>query len=427
MIRDRSSDSDSSPDQSCPFDKIKVVDFTHVLAGPACSYYLSLLGAEVIKLESINRGDAIRHRGGTDKELSGCAMSTSYLTQSAGKRSLAVDLSRQKGKEAALRLIEASDVLIENHRPSTLHSLGMDYRTLSKHHPQLVHCALTGYGQDGPKGNQPAYDVNIQAASGLMALTGTQQSGPIRTGAPIMDYSSGLAGAFAVASALFARVHSKRGSFIDLSMLEVGFNLMGSTIADYTATGNVPRARGNAANSRSPAAGNFVTQDGLISLGVNEEHHFEALCHALGRQDWLDDPRYCSRNDREVNRQTLLLELENILAKYPAAKWESILGDAGVPAARVSTLPEALQSSQVQTRKVLQRIELNHFPQRTLQVPTLPFLFNGDRPKSNLPPPRRGEHSAAILEEIGYTDTEIDQLISQGIIEQAEQNRHVNH
>ncbi len=420
MIRDMSSNSDSNPEQSRPFAKIKVVDFTHVLAGPACSYYLALLGANVIKLESINRGDAIRHRGGTDKELSHSAMSTSYLTQSAGKRSLAMDLGKQKGREAALRLIRASDVLIENHRPSTLRRLGMDYSTLSKRHPQLIHCALTGYGQDGPKANHPAYDVNIQAASGLMSLTGTRKSGPLRTGAPIMDYGAGLAGAFAVASALFARVHSKRGSFIDLSMLEVGFNLMSSTIADYTATGNVPQARGNAANSRSPTAGNFVTQDGLISLGVNEDHHFEALCHALGRQDWLDDPRYCSHNDREVNRQALLSELEAILTKYTAAKWESILGDAGVPAARVSTLPEALLSSQVQTRKILQRIELDHFPQRTLQVPTLPFLFNGDRPKSNLPPPQRGEHSSSILKEIGYTDTEIDQLISQGIVEQAE-------
>jgi CoA:oxalate CoA-transferase len=420
MILNKISNSSSDANQSYPFAKINVVDFTHVLAGPACSYYLALLGAEVVKLESIDRGDAIRHRGGTDRTLSKYAMSTSYLTQGAGKRSLALDLSQQAGREVALRLIDNSDVLIENHRPSTLRGLEMDYSTLSKRHPQLIHCALTGYGQNGPKGDHPAYDVNIQAASGLMSLTGTQESGPLRTGAPIMDYGAGLAAAFATASALFAREQSKRGTFIDLSMFEVAFNLMSSTIADYTATDNVPQARGNAANSRSPSAGNFVTKEGLISLGVNEDHHFTALCRALGRQDWLEDPRFLNRDEREVNRQAFLIELESVFVKRSASEWESILSDAGVPAARVCTLPEAVESAQVSTREALHPIELDHFPNRTLKVPTLPFLFNGDRPKPNRPPPRRGEHSVAILKEIGYADIEIDQLISQGIVEQSE-------
>ena len=410
--------SDAGP--SYPFAKIKVVDFTHVLAGPACSYYLALLGADVVKLESAQRGDAIRHRGGTSKDLAASEMSTSFLTQGAGKRSLAVNLNSEEGKDIALRLIARSDVLVENHRPSTLRRLGLDYDALLQHNPRLIHCALTGYGQTGPKGNHPAYDVNIQAASGIMTLTGTPETGPLRTGAPIMDYATGLAAAFAVASALFARAQSKRGTFIDVSMLEVAFTLMSSTITDYTATGNAPLARGNAANSRSASAGNFKAKDGLISLGVNEEHQFVALCHAIGKPDWLEDPRFSNRPERDTNRQALVDELESIFVTRRASEWEIILGDAGVPVARVSTLPEVLESSQSIAREPLHRFEIDQLPDRTIQVPTLPFVFNGQRPAPNLPPPQRGEHSVTILKETGFTESEIDRFLVEGIVEQSD-------
>lgn len=403
-----------------PFSGIQIIDFTHVLAGPACSYYLALMGAHVVKLESVHRGDGIRHRGGTAKDLAENEMSTSYLTQGAGKRSLAVDLSTQEGKDITLRLIAKSDVLVENHRPSTLKSLGLDYDTLSQNHPCLIYCAMTGYGQNGPKGDHAAYDVNIQAASGIMALTGTPETGPLRTGAPIMDYGAGLAAAFAIASALFAREQTQRGTFIDLSMLEVAFSLMSSTITDYTTTGHAPQPRGNAANSRSPAAGNFQTAEGLVSLGVNEEHQFTALCQALEKSQWLEDPRFSTQQERDTNRQALLSELETVLATRTASEWETILGDAGVPVARVNTLPEALDSSQSFFRKPLHRFKIDQFPDRDIQMPTLPFVLNGLRPTPELPPPRRGEHSIAILEEIGYNVSEIDRLTAEGTVEQAE-------
>ena len=418
MVQDISSNTKGNNDGTVPFERIKVVDFTHVLAGPACSYYLALMGAEVIKLESAHRGDGIRHRGGTAKDLAEGEMSTSYLTQGAGKRSLAIDLDSREGKEIALRLIAESDVLVENHRPETMRKLGLDYETLSKQHPRLIHCSMTGYGQTGPKGNHPAYDVNIQAASGIMALTGTPDTGPLRTGAPIMDYGTGLAAAFAVASALFTREYTKRGASIDVSMFETAFTLMSSTITDYTATGNAPKPRGNAANSRSAAAGSFQTKEGLISLGVNEEHQFKALCQALGRAEWIQDPRFANRAVRNANRQVLLDELESILMQRSASEWETVLGDAGVPAAKVATLPEALESAQAKARDPLQRFELDGFTDRIIQPPSLPFLFNGQRPSNPLPPSKRGEHSTAILQELGYTQADIDQLITQRIVEQ---------
>ena len=179
--------------KNSPLSGIRVIDFTHVLAGPACAYYLGLLGADVIKLESVTRGDTMRHRGGTDAARATAGMSTAYLTQAGAKRSIAVDLASDKGKKIVKKLLASADVLVENHRPETLKNLGLDEAFLNATNPKLIHCAMTGYGRGGPMENCAAYDVNIQAASGIMFLTGKHGDGPVRTGAPIMDYSVALA------------------------------------------------------------------------------------------------------------------------------------------------------------------------------------------------------------------------------------------
>ena len=181
---------------------IKVIDFTHVLAGPACSYYLSLLGADVIKVESVKKGDAMRYRGGTSEPGNLVGMSTSFLTQAAGKRSIALDISSPKGFAIFEKLLKKADILVENHKPTTLNKLGINSDYISKVNDKLIHCALTGYGRKGDKENAAAYDVNIQAISGIMNLTGFEGQGPIRTGAPIIDYGVALAASFAISSAL---------------------------------------------------------------------------------------------------------------------------------------------------------------------------------------------------------------------------------
>lgn len=357
--------------KSQPFDGLTVVDFTHVLAGPACAYFLSLLGADVIKVESAGRGDAIRHRGGTDESAARMGMSTSYLTQAAGKRSLAIDLENPGDLELFHRLLEHADVLVENHVPSTLRRLGLDEASLSRRHPHLIHCAMTGYGRGGPQEDTAAYDVNIQAACGLMEATGTQESGPIRTGAPVLDYATALAAAFAVSAALYERRRTGDGSFIDVSMLETGLSLMSSTVTDYLKTGNAPQRRGNLANSRSPGAGSFPCADGVMSLGVNEESHFRSLATALGRDDWLADPRFAERAQRKLHADDLGSEIEKELARKSAAEWEPVLQGAGVPCARLRTLPECLESEQVTSRGFIHRLKDG------LAVPTLPFRLNG--------------------------------------------------
>nr|WP_238941448.1 CoA transferase [Jannaschia sp. Os4] len=321
---------------------VRVVDFTHVLAGPACAYHLALLGADVIKVERPGRGDAMRHRGGTDPDRAARGRSTAFLTQSAHKRHVALDLGAEAGRAALEDLLAGADVLVENHRPSTLRRLGLDWPALHARHPRLIHCAMTGYGRGHARADAPAYDVNIQAASGLMALTGTAETGPTRVGAPVIDYATAIAAAFGVCAALVGRAGTGKGTQVDVAMMDVALALMSSTVVDYALTGNAPRPRGNAANSRSPSAGTFPTADGLLSLGVNEAAQFARLARALDRPGWLEDPRFADPAARDAHRADLSDAITTALAARSAAAWEDRLLAAGVPAARVATLPEAL-------------------------------------------------------------------------------------
>jgi len=375
---------------TAPFTGLKVVDFTHVLAGPACAYYLGLLGADVVKVES-PRGDGMRHRGGTDQALAKRGMSTAFQTQGAGKASVVIDLETDEGRTAMRALLATADVLIENHLPKTLRRLHLHEETTLTDFPTLIHCAMTGYGRGGPQENAPAYDVNIQASSGLMDITGTQQSGPIRTGAPIVDYGTALAASFAISAALYERTKTGKGSFVDVSMQETAFTMMSSTITDYLATGNTPQRRGNLANSRSPGAGSFTCKEGIISLGVNEEQHFIALARALDRESWLSDDRFADPVQRKANASTLVLALEDALASKTAHEWEPVLQNAGVPSARLRSLPDALASEQTQARSYIHQ-------DKGLSTPTLPFRLSGataHAPQRQVP--ELGEQTNSVL------------------------------
>ncbi len=373
-----------------PFAGLRVIDFTHVLAGPACAYYLGLLGAEVIKVES-PRGDGMRHRGGTDQALAECGMSTAFQTQGAGKASVVIDLESDEGQGTMQALLARADVFVENHLPKTLRRLQLHEQMTMNQYPTLIHCAMTGYGRGGPQENAPAYDVNIQASSGLMDMTGTQESGPIRTGAPIVDYGTALAASFAISAALYEREKTGKGSFVDVSMQETAFTMMSSTITDYLATGSTPQRRGNLANSRSPGAGSFPCKEGIISLGVNEEQHFVALAKALNREDWLCDNRFARRAERKANADALVLDIETALLDKTAQDWEPILQNAGVPSARLRSMPDALASQQTQARSFIHQ-------QAGLATPTLPFRLSGTpvhAPNGHVP--ELGEHTQSVL------------------------------
>ncbi|MEL7214257.1 MAG: CoA transferase [Pseudomonadota bacterium] len=394
---------------TAPLTGIRVVDWTHVLAGPACSYYLGLLGAEVIKVERPGRGDAMRHRGGTDKARAAEGISTAYLTQSAGKQSLALDLEHEAGKSVFERLLRSADVLVENHRPETLARLDLSEARTRAINPRLIHCAMTGYGRDNEMSGAPAYDVNIQAISGLMALTGTTETGPLRTGAPIIDYATGMAAAMAVMAALMQREKTGQGTFVDVSMLETAFALMSSTITDYRLTGTEPKPRGNAANSRSPSSGVFACAEGHISLGVNEEAQFRALTNALGRSEWLSDPRFANPADRSRNGAELGRAIADVLSDRSADEWEKTLMAAGVPCAKLRTLSEALELAPSKERAFTSRGPAGFCG--------LPFAMHGIADQSAAEPPQTlGSGTHDVLIALGYTHNEIQALADQGAV-----------
>ena len=377
-----------------PLEGYRVIDFTHVLAGPACAYMLGLLGADVIKVES-PRGDAMRWRGGTDDQAAKLGRSTAWLTQAAGKRSIALDLEVSFGQTVMDRLLGTADVLVENHLPHTLGPLGLS--DLDVRFPRLIHCAMTGYGRGGEMANAPAYDVNIQAASGLMTMTGTQDSGPLRAGAPVMDYGTALAGAFGICAALLHRERTGKGGLVDVSMFETGLVLMASSVTDMTATGRVPQARGNSANSRSPSAGTFPCRDGLLSLGVNEERQFTALARVLDREDWLDDPRFADRASRRAHKKELEEALLAALQSDTAAGWERRLRAAGVAAAELRGLDAAVALPHLEKRGFL------HVLPDGVRIPTVPFRINGAAHTPSFAPRDLGVDTDEILAELGMT------------------------
>ena len=396
---------------------IRVVDLTRVVAGPYCTYQLALLGAECIKIEEVGTGDPVRWSGaGSNTYFRQRGMATNFLPQNANKRSLTLNLKHDEGRRIFLRLADAADVVVENFRAGVMDKLGIGYGRLRALNPRLIFCSLTGYGQLPPKGEHTAYDGVIQAASGMMSVIGTRQTGPLKVGPPITDYAAGMAAAFAISSALFQRERDGSGQHIDVSMLDTALSLMSSYVTDYMCTGNPPGPRGNEPASRSPSAGTYDTLDGKITLGANEDHQYRRLCNALELAHLLTDPRFAEIEERRRNCDELHREFARVLLTRTAEQWEATLNAAGVPASRIRTVAEILAHPQVTGRGVLHTFPAVAGVDRDVTVLLSPFKLGHDGPQATLPPPRIGEHTDTILKELGYDTAAVERLRREGAV-----------
>ena len=396
-----------------PLENVRILDLTNVLAGPFCCHQLAHMGAEVIKVEVPGNGDLARQLG-ADQELNEQNMGVSFLAQNSGKKSITLNLKTKEGKDIFKRMVRDADVVVENFRPGVMDRLQVGYETLFKENHSLVYCAISGYGQDGPMRDLPAYDQIIQGMSGVMSITGGEDSAPLRVGYPMADTIGGMTAAFAIASALFNR-KGNEGCFLDVSMLESVISTMGWVVSNYLIAGKSPQPMGNDNFTASPS-GTFNTGDGLINIAANKQEQFESVCHVVGLQELIEDPRFIKRQDRLEYRQELKEYLEAAMSSQSAEYWRDKFNEAGVPAGKVATIEQALAEDQITSRGMIGTFANVPGIERNISIARPGIKLNGNPLATTTPPPKLGEHTDILLSEMGFSEMEIQNLKNKGVV-----------
>ena len=393
----------SSPAGIRPFEGVRILDITHVLAGPFAAYQLGLFGADVIKVEHPSDPDQSRDSG-TDDALNQKLMGTGFLTQASNKRSITLDLKTEAGREVLKKLVATADVLVENYRPGAFEALGLGYDVLSAINPRLIYASMSAFGQDGPRGQMTAYDHVIQATSGIMAMTGTEEVHPVKFGSPVIDYATGTMGAFALATALFQREKTGLGQRVDMAMLDVAVILMSSHVTGFTRNGVHPKPHGNKQHYSTSSA--YHTKDGMVMLGASNVRQQKRFWAAIGRADMAKN----SNDERDADSAREFALIAEILLTKSAAEWEDYFQSKHVPAGRVRQMHEALADPQLQSRNVVHRQETAPGMEGGYSVPLAAFKLAYGNARVDTPPPTLGQHTDAILGELGYSAAQIDAL-----------------
>ncbi|ETR77549.1 acyl-CoA transferase [Afipia sp. P52-10] len=399
-----------------PFDGVRILDFTQVLAGPYATFQFALMGADVVKVER-REGEDLRYMDMRRTPLSNALREQGLMPRwqavNAGKRSLTLDLQKPEAIAIVKQLAAEADVVAENFRPGVMDRLGIGYAALSALNPRLIYCSISAFGQTGPDRLGAGYDGKIQAMSGLMAMTGHASTGPTRAGFAVCDVIAGSTAAFAIASALYHRSQTGKGQLIDVSMLEAAIAFLSSEVADFTMTGVTPALMGNRAVSLAPTADLFATGDGYILLAVTFERQVRALMQGLGRADVLDDPRFADEIARGRNETALREIIETALAAKSAREWETILNEAGAPCASIWTLQEILGHPQIAARQAIHEVPTSNGPAR---LAGLGFKLAHGGGAIDRPAPRLGEHNDEVLAAAGYTADARDTLRKNNVI-----------
>jgi CoA:oxalate CoA-transferase len=371
-----------------PLSGVRVVDVTSQLSGPYCTWLLAALGADVIKVERPD-GDPARATGPFV-----ASESLYFSSVNRGKRSVVLDLKSDEGAAHLAALIRTSDVLIENLRPGALARLGFSTERIAELNPRLVFASISGFGQDGPLSQRPAFDVVVQAMSGLMSITGPEGGDPVRVGVSIGDIAGGLFAALEIVANLFARDRQDGPARVDISMLDCQLALMENAIARCLNTEEVPVPLGTRHPSVAPFQA-FPTSDGIIVIAVDSDATWARMCRAIGRADLVADERFAGSMQRLLNHGALEAALASHLRTRPSTAWLEALTTADVPCGPLSSLPEALASGQVEARRML--VDVEGRDGQPLRFVAAPF---GRRDPSRAVAPRLGEHTAEVLNEL---------------------------
>ena len=394
---------------SRPLEGTRVLDVTTSIAGPYCAEILAALGADVVKVERPDTGDDGRAWGPPFWAGEGAM----FLSANAGKRSLALSLRDPRGREALLRLADQADVFLQSLRPGLAEELGLGPEALRAWNRRLVYCSVGAYGRSGPLSREPGYDALMQAAGGLISVTGEAGRPGVRVGTSTIDQGTGAWAAIGVLTALLDRERTGEGSVVDVSLYETAIGYLAYHLVGYLADGTVPRGDG----TRFPMVAPYEvlpTRDGVLMVAAGNDRLFRALCVVVGVPDLVDDPRFETNADRVANRDALATLLAERLATDDTAAWHERLTAAGVPAAPVADVRDVAESPQTEALGILQR--LDHSRIDGLRLPALPLSFDGERALHPSAPPDVGQHSTEILREVGYADEEIAALAADGVI-----------
>jgi crotonobetainyl-CoA:carnitine CoA-transferase CaiB-like acyl-CoA transferase len=392
-----------------PLAGMRVVDVTTSIAGPFCAEILGALGADIVKVERPDTGDDGRAWGPPFWN----GESAMFLSVNAGKRSLAVSLSDERGREAVLRLCEQADVFVQSLRPGLADRLGLGAEAVRARNARLVYCTVGAYGSVGPLREEPGYDALMQAAGGLISMTGEPGRPGVRVGSSLIDMGTGIWAAIGIAAALLERERTGEGTVVDTSLYETALSYVGYHLVGYLADGTVPTGQGTVFPMVAPYQV-LPTRDGELMIAGGNDRLFAAVCEVVGLPELVEDGRFRTNPDRVRNRDELVRILSERLQERDTGDWHDELRRAGVPAAPVADVADVAASEQTAALGILQPLPHPSVPD--LRLAALPLSFAGERSRYATPPPLVGEHTAEVLREVGYSADAIEDLAAAGVV-----------
>jgi len=393
-----------------PLDGLRVVDLTRVLSGPYCTMQLGDMGAEVIKVEQPGKGDDTRafappYQGD---------QAAYFLSINRNKKSITLDMKREAGKEVLWRLIERSDILVENFRPGAMDRLGFGYEAIRKRRPAMVYASISGFGASGPQKDRPGYDVIVQGEAGIMDITGPRDGAPYKVGTAVADLVSGLYAVQGILAALYAAKSTGMGQHVDISMYEAMASLLTFNAGIYFATGETPRRRGNDHPTIVPYE-TFEAADGWINLAVGNDDLWRRFCKAAETPDLVDHPRFAKAGDRVRNREELVPLVRSLIRQRTRDEWMERLDKAGVPSGAIRTVGEVCESDLLKGRGMIAWME--HASAGMVKAVKNAVHLSATPLDAYAAPPQLGQHTREVLTELlGYSAVEAEKLARDGVI-----------